>query len=158
MQGTVVKMLAGQSHGLACDVLEFACNATVRPDLPLALRRLHGFAFVGLTEEWTLSICLAHRILGGRCRRNELTNIRPSEYGDDTARVLSNFTYEDAYDSTVYDAIQARFWSDVARYNLTRAQCARECPKAGAAPMLAACDPTLEICHGAEEFDEDEDV
>ena len=158
MQGTVVKMLAGQSHGLACDVLEFACNATVRPDLPLALRRLHGFAFVGLTEEWTLSICLAHRILGGRCRRNELTNIRPTEYGDDTARVLSNFTYEDAYDSTVYDAVQARFWSDVARYNLTRAQCARECPKAGAAPMVAACDPTLEICHGAEEFDEDEDV
>ena len=24
--------------------------------------------------------------------------------------------------------------------------------------LLAACDPTLEICHGAEEFDEDEDV
>ena len=27
-----------------------------------------------------------------------------------------------------------------------------------AAPMVAACDPPLEICHGADEFDQDEDV
>ena len=34
----------------------------VMPDTELALRRLEQFAFVGLTSEWALSMCLFHAI------------------------------------------------------------------------------------------------
>jgi hypothetical protein len=33
----------------------------------LAIERLDGFSFVGLEEEWPLSVCLFHVINGGEC-------------------------------------------------------------------------------------------
>jgi len=44
-----------------------------------AIRTLdEGFAFVGLTEEWELSVCLFHAMFGGSCHSREFMNVRPS--------------------------------------------------------------------------------
>merc|ERR1712151_684040 len=46
-----------------------------------AIRNLDkGFAFVGITEEWELSVCLFHAMFGGQCRDREFTNTRPSRH------------------------------------------------------------------------------
>eukprot|EP00971_Amphidinium_carterae_P087670 1734600-Amphidinium_carterae.1 len=43
-------------------------------DLRKGLDILRGFAFVGIVEEWTLSICLFHAIFGGNISQGQLHN------------------------------------------------------------------------------------
>ena len=97
-------MLAGQADGWDCQfhgkedpsnpdprfrklpkVLaeNFGCrSADVTPDVALAKTRLEeGFAFVGLFEEFELSICLFHTIFGHRIRAVELNKLRESAGG-----------------------------------------------------------------------------
>lgn len=69
-------------------------------DVDLAIERLDtGFAFVGITEEWPLSVCLFHAMLGGTCHVRELwawhSQLRPYNVSD-----LDGF--EDVYDGRVY--------------------------------------------------------
>lgn len=132
IQGNVVKMIAGQSHGLSCDIVEFPCDITIRPNVGLALQRLSsGFAFVGLTEEWTLSVCLFHIRFGGRCSPGEFLNTRPSASRMDDKRrndTLIFSEYHDPYDGALFAAVKLRFWSDVEVYGVTRAKCREVCP------------------------------
>merc|ERR1711982_201734 len=52
--------------------------------IALALDRLeNGFKFIGLTEEWNLSICLFHAMLGGKCLDWEFSKSRPTGYHHD---------------------------------------------------------------------------
>jgi len=76
--GSATLMVTGQRHGLECLAAQFPCTQVGQPNVALALSRLDGFAFVGLTEEWSLSICLFHAMFGGRCLPGELGNARPT--------------------------------------------------------------------------------
>ena len=60
-------MLAGQAYGLSCLWLKYGCNLSITPNANKAISRLAGFAFVGLTELYDLSICLFHAMHGGPC-------------------------------------------------------------------------------------------
>ena len=60
-------MLAGQAYGLSCLWVKYGCNSSITPDVNTAISRLAGFAFVGLTELYDLSICLFHAMHGGPC-------------------------------------------------------------------------------------------
>ena len=81
MRGTAVTMLTGQRQsGLQCIRCGSKCPP-LRPNVSLAIERLRTFAFVGLTEEWALSICLLHVIHGPtfgteRCDPAEFFNSR----------------------------------------------------------------------------------
>merc|ERR1712107_340610 len=44
-------------------------------------RLITGFAFVGLTHEWDLSVCLFHAKFGGACNKREFQNIRSAKDG-----------------------------------------------------------------------------
>merc|ERR1719401_1007916 len=47
-------------------------------DVNLARRRLEqGFAFVGITEQWDLSVCLFRAMFGGQCIGSDFFNTRP---------------------------------------------------------------------------------
>merc|ERR1719221_1611184 len=48
-----------------------------REDVELAKTRLEKFAFVGLTDEWDLSICLWRAMFGGLCYGADFANTRP---------------------------------------------------------------------------------
>merc|ERR1712166_1729650 len=80
IRGVSTKMLAGQAYGLQCTwERRWGCEKQMIPDTPTALKRLDGFKFVGLTEEWDLSICLFHAMFGGECEESEFANMRPSK-------------------------------------------------------------------------------
>merc|ERR1719163_2655326 len=54
IEGTTVRMMTGQRYGLDCNWPAYPCdsgNDQQPADLTLALERLEGFKFVGLTDE-----------------------------------------------------------------------------------------------------------
>merc|ERR1719346_762493 len=90
---------------------EDCCRPDVVPDTRTALDRLDGFKFVGLTEQWDLSICLFHAMFGGECLQNEFRNMRPSDNRTrEAATPFENFT--DPYDGLVYSKVEQMFWAN----------------------------------------------
>ena len=81
MRGTAVTMVTGQrTYGLTCIACGSNCKPLI-PDVKRAVDRLDTFAFVGLVEEWALSICLLHTMHGPtfhseRCNAAEFGNSR----------------------------------------------------------------------------------
>lgn len=102
------------------------------PEMALAIQRLRsGFVFVGITEQWDMSICLFHAKFGGKCHAYEKVNTRPGRYLStdhpsyyDTEE-LGGFT--DVFDRQLYMEAVAMFEEDVELYGLTRESCARMC-------------------------------
>merc|ERR1740130_1700859 len=81
----------------------------------LALWRLSdGFAFVGLTEEWALSVCLFHAMFGGDCHEREFLNVRPgvkhADHENYDASVLEGWV--DPYDGALYAHTAKTFWEN----------------------------------------------
>ena len=74
-------MITGQrDKGLACIMCRPPCPP-LTPNVSLAVQRLGTFAFVGLVEEWALSVCLLHTMHGPtfhseRCYAAEFGNSR----------------------------------------------------------------------------------
>ena len=148
-RGTQTKMVAGQVDGEACNSgyrYWSRCDTSIVPDLELAIRRLSvGFAFVGLTDQWALSICLLHSIhRGGRCLRVEFENTRPttsrltrlpwirnmSMAAYSTATMAEVRSVRDPYDEALYAAAVRRFYADVERHQLSKERCEALCPDA----------------------------
>lgn len=151
VQGTATKMLAGQADGMACSSAfgssrraprqpdGDACDRSVVPNVSEAVLRLRrGFAFVGLTEHWALSVCLLHAIYGGECLPVEFENARPggTRAADFWSRKLLAETEAavasvgDPYDEAVYAEARRRFWRDVRSHELSAKRCAALCPGA----------------------------
>jgi hypothetical protein len=124
-QGHTTMMLAGQRvQGWS------ACPARRRPTpkLALALSRLDGFRFVGLTDDWELSTCLFHAMHGRRpCKSAELVNTRPTAHGTHTAdvaqREFARRGFRDHADEALFLAARERFHRDLRAWNVTRALC-----------------------------------
>lgn len=99
-------------------------------EILLGQRRLNAFAFVGLTEEWHMSICLFRAMYGGRCLKSEFANTRPGDRRHGKApysvkKLLGN--YRDPYDGPLYREGVRLFWQRVRQFKLTREGCARTC-------------------------------
>jgi len=105
------------------------CFEVGEPDLPLALERLDGFKFVGLTEEFALSVCLFHAMFGGDCLGVEFTNLRPGNYSDKSSNPFENFS--DPYDHPLHSTVSEIFWANIERFGAHGYNCAsRICPVA----------------------------
>lgn len=160
--GMQVAMLTGQIEtkayaGVRCHIpTKDAANRTVcrvgcgmarppsLPQMQLAKTRLEeGFAFVGLTEEYPLSICLFSRMFGTPCLKELFNNSRPtSERGSSyrpsrrsnttialnltTAAERDDEVFADPYDVALHAWVRQRFARDLAHYGLSRAVCARD--------------------------------
>ena len=148
--GTTTSMVTGQTRdGLEClgNPTRNRCPWTKgkKPDVARAIKRLDDFAFVGLTQEWSLSICLLHAQHGGRCRSVELANSRNTssywlvdKHNVKTKAVdPTNATY-DPYDGELFKAAQRRFWSDVSKASLSRKVCERTLEEQGCLPPAGA--------------------
>jgi len=66
-------------------------------DVEEAQARLRRFAFVGIQEEWHLSICLIHAMFGGECSAVEFENTRQGQQAE------SVFAAPEPYDTSVLD-------------------------------------------------------
>lgn len=96
-------------------------NETVtKEETLLAVQRLReGFPFVGILEEFDLSVCLFHAMFGGACKTADLTNTRPgpkrvSSWYDTSA--LRGF--RDLHDRMLYEEAKRIFYRSVRAYGL----------------------------------------
>lgn len=162
LQGCSVKMLTRVSGGLLgpvlpspCTILaaepSWACGLSPREEVcsnqspptdeetSLAVARVKDFVFVGITEEWDLSVCLFHVMFGGKCLRtdfiappNSVTDNHqsiplPSQIEKDNetglylTEALHGFT--DKPDRYVYTEALRVFRERLEEYNVSRASC-----------------------------------
>ncbi|CAE7576189.1 unnamed protein product [Symbiodinium sp. CCMP2456] len=106
-----------------------------RPQMTLqdaeeAARRVReGFAFVGITEEWDLSVCLLHKMFGGACQASDFENANPTSAGKsahvdyDTSELMG---WHDDVDGVVYAAALDVFHKNLNALNVSHESC-REC-------------------------------
>eukprot|EP00416_Gambierdiscus_australes_P027634 CAMPEP_0171080820 /NCGR_PEP_ID=MMETSP0766_2-20121228/16107_1 /TAXON_ID=439317 /ORGANISM="Gambierdiscus australes, Strain CAWD 149" /LENGTH=300 /DNA_ID=CAMNT_0011538091 /DNA_START=27 /DNA_END=927 /DNA_ORIENTATION=+ len=92
--------------------LDMSLQGNVRPDeVEEAKRRLDRFAFVGILEEWNLSVCLWHVMFGGLCYGSDFEKVRP---GSGSPVDLKGFL--DEADDEVYEHGQQIFERNKRRY------------------------------------------
>eukprot|EP00439_Symbiodinium_sp_Y106_P013305 s3125_g1.t3 len=94
---------------------------TTHHDAAEAARRVReGFAFVGITEMWDLSMCLFHKMFGGACQPSDFEDIRPSSPGK-TAQAEYNASellgWQDDADAVVYQAALDVFHKNLAAFS-----------------------------------------
>jgi len=129
MQGCQTKMLAVDDYPDGPSPCVELMGSPTPAMVSLALFRLRsGFAFVGLTDEWDLSMCLFHAKFGGACQAHDFMNTRPgpmsSDIGYDTS-ILQGFT--DPSDGQVYGLAKSIFHEDLRRFNVSHETCALWC-------------------------------
>merc|ERR1712087_112835 len=98
-------------------------------DLSAAIDILkEGFAFVGITEQWALSVCLFRAMFGGQCLLSDLGDARPGEYSNgsdyDTAELNG---WVDVWDGPVYAEAVSIFDSTRNVYGVTSEWCSSIC-------------------------------
>jgi len=101
-----------------------------RSNIDLAKSRLDKFMFVGLLEEWELSMCLFNfRMTGKRFVETcQLLNTRPTAGGDRSKASYGQYDTagypEDHADAEVYAHAKERFNEEIAKYGITKISCA----------------------------------
>ena len=100
-----------------------------REDALEAARRVESFAFVGITEQWDLSMCLFHKTFGGTCRASDFADSRPTFSGKsantdyDTSELMG---WHDDIDEVVYAAALEVFHKNLILLNVSHDTC-QEC-------------------------------
>jgi hypothetical protein len=132
VQGMYARLLLGFGFNEKRSLADF--------DLKLALTRLSQFGFVGLTEEWNLSICLFHQKFGGEpfgpeflknragvttshrdVHSAQYLTARPGQYGTSTlASIIASEKNRtgrvDWIDEAIYRKGVIMFWNDVEKH------------------------------------------
>jgi len=109
--------------GSATQQLVGKFNAT-QADVPMALERLReGLAFVGLQEEWSLSICLFHAKFGGPCRKLEFLDTRPGKNVASTYDTTILNGWVDEMDRPVYAEAINMFKADLEKFGVSHESC-----------------------------------
>jgi len=98
-------------------------------DVVVAINMLHeGFAFVGITDQWDLSVCLFRAMFGGQCNSNDFENTRQgdnaSESGYDTSELDG---WVDIWDGPLYSEGLEMFESARQLYGVDTDSCASFC-------------------------------
>ena len=143
-------------------------HETTQADREVAHTRLReGFAFVGLTDSYVLSVCLFHAMHGGPCTRNDFLNINPTDHPDTSGSGRRSFSSDQLYgyadhfhdddDMAVFNIVHERFCTDLATYDVTHERCANEiCPEAASelravAPESGRPGEVMSLCPGREQ-------
>jgi len=98
----------------------------------LAVTRLRdGFVYIGLVEEFALSICLLHKMFGGLCKSWEL---EASANSNSTAVVYDETQlngFRDLADGALHDEGKRIFDSNIVKYGADSASCSECYAQAG---------------------------
>lgn len=133
VQGCYVMMIVGDDpelgyHCLGMDLISIP-TPTEEQDA-LAVQRLReGVAFVGLTDDWDLSICLFHAMFGGTCVPEEMEYNRegPNRTGHEPYDTAAMEDFVDVHDGKVYAEGVRMFESNLKEYQVTRPSCRASC-------------------------------
>lgn len=122
--GCAVRMLT--RDGLPCGA---AGGYPSESEVSFAKQRLReGFAFVGLTEKWELSMCLFDTMFNVPCQSWQFGSSRPShqtsQNSDDAGYDLEPLKgVRDPFDGALYAEAQKIFEENLKRYNVSEASC-----------------------------------
>lgn len=94
-----------------------------------------GFAWVGITEEWPLSVCLFHRMFGTACKKSHFENSRPGLHSGQKQQGMYDTTglhgWTDPFDGPLYRRALSIFWNNTAKHHVTSQLCRNViCPEA----------------------------
>ena len=128
LQGCAVRMLT-RSGSSACETPPLPSQEEVS----LAIGRLRtNFAFVGITEQWKLSICLAHIMFRmGPCDSSEFVNSRKGAKSNASGASTGGYDlereglsgYRDPFDGPLYEAANHIFQEKLRKYDISPARC-----------------------------------
>jgi len=99
-------------------------------DVSIAIQRLReGFVFVGITEQWDLSICLFRAMFGGACVSSDFSNTRQgnSSSGGSLYDTSELYGFVDVYDGPVYAEAQDMFRQGIKLYGVVEDKCGLDC-------------------------------
>jgi hypothetical protein len=100
-------------------------------NIALALQHLReGFAFVGLTEEWDLSVCLFHAKFGAKCSVEDFLDVHPGIVRNSTSDLYDTtglHGWVDATDREIYQEATRIYKADMQRFGVTSESCAQWC-------------------------------
>lgn len=98
-------------------------------DLSAAIDILkEDFAFVGITEQWALSVCLFRAMFGGQCLLSDLADVRPGEYSNGSGYDTTELNgWVDVWDGPVYAEAVSIFDSTRNVYGVTSERCSSIC-------------------------------
>merc|ERR1712150_223969 len=90
-----------------------------------AIRRLHeGFAFVGLTEDWNMSICLFHAMFGSSCQKRDFLDFRsPSKKPGQLFSTAKLKGWKDPYDGPLFAEVVSIYKENLKVYGVNRSTC-----------------------------------
>jgi hypothetical protein len=117
--GCVTKMLTRSTYGCGG-------SPVTRAEIDKAKIRVQtGFAFIGMTDEWNLSLCLFNTMFNQKCRAYQFLNTRPSLSSSESemesdAKLLEDFRDPD---SELFPIGVAIFESNLKKYNVSEASC-----------------------------------
>eukprot|EP00927_Polykrikos_kofoidii_P013983 TRINITY_DN1609_c0_g1_i2.p1 TRINITY_DN1609_c0_g1~~TRINITY_DN1609_c0_g1_i2.p1 ORF type:complete len:345 (+),score=50.53 TRINITY_DN1609_c0_g1_i2:62-1096(+) len=108
------------------------CEGLARPDVWKALSRMREFQFIGILEEYDLSVCLFHVMYRSDCLPVEFGNIRPTKYHESEEKKQKELEqlkqHPDPWDTPLYEAAVQRFRGDLAQFNVNEERCRTICP------------------------------
>jgi len=118
--GCMTNMLMGR-------VCSRSTSALSNDTVSAAVEKVKAVGFVGLTEEWLLSVCLFHVKFGGDMLKAELVNVRkaPQPSSEDKLVYILNSTGFVAADHAMYTAARKRFYREVQEHGLTTELCTK---------------------------------
>lgn len=129
--GCVVRMMLGHSCGSSTKLKLPRNNDTIahvdESDADHAIETLQTFEFVGLTQEFDLSVCLFHRMYGGSCHRREFRDTRPGTNHSKQYDVDILHGFKDEVDRKLYASAESIFWSNVRKFDVHRKSCVKVC-------------------------------
>jgi len=116
---------------LTTDALQ-PCDTLPLPtpeDVSVAIDMLReGFAFVGVTEQWTLSVCLFRVMFGGQCVTSDVANTRQGTNSSSSAYDTSElYGWVDALDGPVYAEALQMFEHSLNAYGADPDMCTSFC-------------------------------
>lgn len=123
-QGCVTKMLTWT--GDIAGKVSMHCNTPgwipTKDQVAQAKERLStGFSFIGMTDQWNLSICLFNAMFGLECRADQfLLAVTSSNQTYDTA-ALDGFV--DPFDAELWEVAQDIFNANLRRYGISDETC-----------------------------------
>jgi len=96
-----------------------------RAEVETAKSRLRtGFSFIGITDQWDLSICLFNTMFNQTCRSFQFQNSRPTS-GNSTSLYDTTTLkgWRDPYDGELYAVGLQTFASNLKEYNVSESSC-----------------------------------
>ncbi|CAK0864788.1 unnamed protein product [Prorocentrum cordatum] len=122
--GTVRQLARGGGHASG------ELPVPTAEEVSVAVGRLRdGFAFVGVTEQWDLSVCLFRAMFGGVCVASDFSNTRlgNASTGSSLYDTSELYGFVDNYDGPVYAEALVLLSKGVELYGVDESKCTADC-------------------------------